>query len=178
MQMKPFIMGAVLAGGAFGLAKAIDDIFYTTKDLSDILDVTEYTVRKKIRDGEIQAETIPGQAGYRVSKSNLDKYLKKNPHKNISYSSDTNFLDWLENLKNDTAHTAENLELLNDAIEIRENALNSAKFRLQRHELEDNNSTDFQKEELDLKIKISDLELEIKTFKTAKKYLEKLNAAK
>ena len=30
-------MGAVLAGGAFGLAKAIDDIFYTTKDLSDIL---------------------------------------------------------------------------------------------------------------------------------------------
>ena len=75
--MLPFLIGAAVGvAGSLG-SKILSDVFYTTKEASVLLDISEYTVRKKIRDGELKAEVIPGKAGYRINKTDLNDYLER-----------------------------------------------------------------------------------------------------
>ena len=56
-----------------------DKDYLTTKEAANILGVTEYTVRKKIRNNEIKA--IPGatvREGYKIDKDSLIEYAKEN----------------------------------------------------------------------------------------------------
>ncbi|BAL85006.1 hypothetical protein SELR_pSRC101990 (plasmid) [Selenomonas ruminantium subsp. lactilytica TAM6421] len=62
--------------------------FFTTKQAAELLGLTEYTIRKKIRNNEIKA--IPGsnvREGYKIEKESLLEYAKKNnvsPFKELS----------------------------------------------------------------------------------------------
>lgn len=53
--------------------------FYTTKEAADILGLTEYTIRKKIRNKEIKA--TPGASvreGYKIDKESLFDFASRN----------------------------------------------------------------------------------------------------
>lgn len=145
--MIPLILAA--AAGAAGtiavskIANMLDKNFYTTKDVAALLNISEYTVRKKIRDGELKAEA--GKS-YRISKDALEEYIKNNAAGNIESVSP---------------------EILESVIEVRNMELKKLKLQLQKLELDadDLESKDFKKKRLALEIDISDLEAEIKKYR-------------
>ena len=53
--------------------------FYTTKEAADILGLTEYTIRKKIRNNEIKATTGASvREGYKIDKESLFDFASRN----------------------------------------------------------------------------------------------------
>ncbi len=52
--------------------------FYTVREVSEILRVSEHTVRKLIRDKEIPHTQVG--SSWRVPKSGLSKYIESNTH--------------------------------------------------------------------------------------------------
>ena len=48
-----------------------EDPKLTVPEVAKILGKTEYTVRKMIREGRLKAHVTPGQAGYRIYRSDL-----------------------------------------------------------------------------------------------------------
>lgn len=147
--MIPLIIAAAAgAVGTLAVSKILskDKNFYTTKEVAELLKISEYTVRKKIREGEIQAE--PGKS-YRISKDALEEYLENNLP--------TELLD-LDNAE------SLNPEILQQIIELKETDLKRLKLQLQKLELEvdDYDPKEFQKRKLALEIDINELEAEIK----------------
>ena len=55
---------------------------YTTKEVSGILNVTEYTIRKWIREGKLTATGDGTRRGYKISQNDLDSYLNENQEVN------------------------------------------------------------------------------------------------
>lgn len=47
------------------------------KDIAELTGMSEYTVRKKLREGEIEGERTSDREGYKVSRENLARYLQK-----------------------------------------------------------------------------------------------------
>ena len=149
--MIPLIIGA--AAGAVGtlvvskLSK--DKNFYTTKEVAELLKMSEYTVRKKIRNGEIKAER--GKA-HRISKDDLEEYIKNNLHA-------TELLG---------QENAESLspEILGQIMEVKEMDLKRLKLQLQKLELEEDEYApkEFQKKKITLEIDINEMESELKTY--------------
>ena len=78
--MLPLLFGVAGALLAKGLTK--DDVIeelkkkeafldkesYTTEDVAKISGLSEYTVRKKIRDGDLPADGEGNRSGYRIKK--------------------------------------------------------------------------------------------------------------
>ncbi|MGP1471725.1 MAG: helix-turn-helix domain-containing protein [Schwartzia sp. (in: firmicutes)] len=58
-------------------ADLLDKAYYTTEDVAKIAGLSEYTVRKKIRDKELTAEGEGSRRGYRIKKVNLIEFLSK-----------------------------------------------------------------------------------------------------
>lgn len=149
--MIPLILGvAAGAVGTLAVSKMLskDKNFYTTKEVADLLNISEYTVRKKIRDGELKAE--PGKA-YRISKEVLQEYM--------------NNLHAAELLGRDNAE-ALSPEILARVVEVKEMDLKGLKLQLQKLELESDeyDPKEFKKKKLALEININELEAEIKTY--------------
>ena len=178
--MIPAFIIAGMAGAAIAKTLNKDEIFYSTKNVSELIGVSEYTVRKKIRDGEIKAEVIPGKAGYRVSKSDLEEYLNR---KKVSATEkgETNtgiFGTLIEQigkafLDNPDVESL-NPELLKSIIEGKQLDLKGLKLRLQRLALDDDGSNDFKKKKLDLEIAINDLESAIQAYQITKNAIKDL----
>lgn len=59
------------------LNKDISKKLYTTKEAAKELGVSEYTIRKKIRDGELKAEKISGESGYRITRGEIERFSEK-----------------------------------------------------------------------------------------------------
>ena len=58
-------------------ADLLDKEYYTTEDAAKISGLSDYTVRKKIRDGELRAEGEGNRSGYRIRKEDLLEFLFK-----------------------------------------------------------------------------------------------------
>lgn len=190
--MFPFWFGAAavaVAGVADSKVLATDDEFYTTRDASVLLEISEYTVRKKIREGEIKAETIPGKSGYRIRKSVLNEYMEnKNKGKNKSATtavnttsdktSDAIFVESMAQLGEMIANNPEvknmNPELLRRIVEGKQMDLKGLKLRLQMLELDGDDSTEFKKKKLKLEIAINNLEAEIQAYKISELTLREM----
>jgi|Deesub1362B_J571_1020462.scaffolds.fasta_scaffold01116_10 excisionase family DNA binding protein len=48
----------------------------TTKEVAEILRVTERTVQRWCKEGKISSIELPGGRGYRIPKSEIDKILE------------------------------------------------------------------------------------------------------
>lgn len=150
--MIPLLIGAAAGvAGTFAVSKVLskDKNFYTTKEVAELLKISEYTVRKKIRDGEIKAE--PGKA-YRIRKEDLEEYMR------------------------DNSDAAEVLspEIIAQIMELKQMNLQRLKLQLQKLELEvdEYDPKEFQKRKLTLEIDINELESEIK----AQQIIHNINA--
>lgn len=55
---------------------SLEDLL-TVKDVAELTGMSEYTIRKKLREGEIEGELSSDREGYRVSRESLAKYLQK-----------------------------------------------------------------------------------------------------
>ena len=87
--MLPIILGIAGALLAKGMTKddvmkeverradLLDKAYYTTEDVAKISGLSEYTVRKKIRDGELPAEGEGNRSGYRIRKDALMAYTAR-----------------------------------------------------------------------------------------------------
>jgi len=54
-----------------------NDRLYTVEEIASFLNVHPETVRKWIKSGEIKAIRLGGPAGYRVTQTALDQFLKE-----------------------------------------------------------------------------------------------------
>ena len=145
--MIPLLIGAAAgAVGTLAVSKLLskDKNFYTIKEVAELLKISEYTLRKKIRDGEIKAE--PGKA-YRISKEDLEEYLHATQLEGTG----------------DEDHF--NPEILKQIMELKEMDLKRLRLQLQKLELEidEYEPKEFQKKKLSLEIEINELESKIKT---------------
>lgn len=53
-----------------------DDVLLTVEEVAKRLSVHVETVRRWIRSGELQAVDLGGPAGYRVARSELDRFIR------------------------------------------------------------------------------------------------------
>lgn len=58
-------------------ADLLDKEYYTTEDVAKISGLSDYTVRKKIREGDLRAEGEGNRSGYRIRKEALLEFLFK-----------------------------------------------------------------------------------------------------
>lgn len=177
--MIPALLGALAGavGGALGgfvASKkfANDDVFYTTKDASEILGISEYTVRKKIREKNLKAEVIPGKSGFRIRKSDLEEYQGKKkfselaePQQESSFGDLTRQI--IESILENPDMNELNSELLKNIIDGRQLDLKGLQLRLKRLELDADDSIEFQKKKISLEIAINDVQAEIQAYQTA-----------
>lgn len=64
-----------------------DREYYTTKQAAEILGLTEYTVRKKLRNKEIKAiEGSSAREGYKIDKEDLEDYARRMASKSSAVS--------------------------------------------------------------------------------------------
>ena len=56
----------------------IDESLFTVKEAAKLLGVSEYTVRKKLRDGDLKGVITSDKEGYKISSRELIDYLQKN----------------------------------------------------------------------------------------------------
>lgn len=54
-----------------------DDTLYTVESIAKLLSVHPETVRKWIKSGEMRAIKLGGPAGYRISQSALNQFLRE-----------------------------------------------------------------------------------------------------
>lgn len=177
--MIPALLGALAGavGGALGGFVASkkfskDDVFYTTKDASEILGISEYTVRKKIREKNLKAEVIPGKSGFRIRKSDLEEYQgKKKNSEPVESQPESSFGDLtrqiIESILENPDMNELNSELLKNIIDGRQLDLKGLQLRLKRLELDADDSIEFQKKKISLEIAINDLQAEIQAYQTA-----------
>ena len=181
--MIPFLVAAAV-GTASNVGKdsflASEEKFYTTKEVSEILGLTEYTVRKKIREGDIKAEIFPGHAGYRVKHDALKDYLihhrgnalqeKMFPTAPESFTMAIQKLEEEINRNRDATVDPSVIQTFIDGKKIDLEGLN---LRLRLLELDDNATTDFQRKKLLLEVAINQLQAEIKACELLKLAAEK-----
>ena len=152
--------------------KTSNNVGYSTKEIADILGISEYTVRQKIRDKQIIAEKIPGVAGYRITQESLDDYInkkKRKPHfpealKNDKVNNIVDFSSTLGKIVNASDDSTYDIDLLKKIKEGKETDLKGLELRLQMLLLEKNDTNYFKKKKLALEIDKNNLEAEIKAY--------------
>lgn len=193
-NMLPLLLGALAVGA--GVATIVEKENnntqkknnYTTKEAAEILGISEYTVRKKIRDEELKAIKIPGEAGYRISKEELERYSEKAGKSGITLKEaskstevhgslfDKNIFGIYEilNSPNETDITKEEKrKILEEYYKGKQNELKLIELKYKRFLLdkdeidkEDEKSVkEFDKQELDYQIKIESLKTEVQALK-------------
>lgn len=150
---------------------------YTTEEVSKILGISEYTVRKKIRFGKLKAKNIIGKKGYVITESDLQNYQndlnpdKKNTEEVVSLqtvpSSALDFDAKVELLTKEILGQPEAAkpELIKEFVAGKEIELEGLTLRLKRFELEDERTADFEKMKTELLIEINDLESTIQAYR-------------
>ena len=180
MLPLPFILSAtIFASHKIATPDILSEIetrYYTTKEVSDILEITEYTVR---------AETFPGHAGYRIKHEDLQDYISRHHNLNtlekFTASSPENFSLAVEKLEE---HLKQNPKSFIDAktlqtfIDGKKIDLDGLNLRLRLLELDEENSTDFQRKKLSLELAINQLKAEIKAYEMFKLSGEQKNQSR
>ena len=52
-----------------------DESYISTAEAAERLSLTEYTIRRKIREGSLSAKNLPGRRGYFIAESDIENYL-------------------------------------------------------------------------------------------------------
>jgi excisionase family DNA binding protein len=162
--MLPFILGLSLTSSVIkDTLKLAEDIIketYSTKEAAEILGISEYTVRKKIRDGEIVASGKRGRNGYTISYQEVEKYSAKTKKSGIIISDKSQVSNILPNTSemNDPQKLAEFINGMEDEVTLKE-------LQLERLQLDNDDSIEYKKQELDAKIEIQELKNQIKGLK-------------
>lgn len=154
--------------------------FYTTKEAAEILNLTEYTVRKKIRNGDLKAETFKGHAGYRIRHEVLRDYISRHHNlitleKFIS-SAPENFshtIGKFEEQLQQNPGVSINVNELKTLIEGKKIDLEGLQLQLRLLELDKDDTVEFQRKKISLEISINQLKAEIKALELVKSYSEK-----
>lgn len=156
---------------------------YSTKDAANLLNISEYTVRKKIRDGELKATLSSSKTGYRIDKEELQNYAVKTGNKihndivsEMQQENFTNTINEFEKFIEKNSNLSINLEVVQNFIEGKKLDLKGLTLRLEMLQLDYNSSEesiDFKRKRLALEIAINDLESEIKAAEIWKNSLEK-----
>lgn len=182
----PLVAAAAIPSATIGvasLASAVgatlstkEEKTYTTEEISKILGVSEYTVRKKIRFGKLKAKNIIGKKGYVITETDLQNYLnsdKKNNEEVVSLqavpSSALDFDTKVELLTREILghqETAKSEELIREFVVGKEIELEGLTLKLSRFDLEENHdSSDFKKRRTELLIEINELKSTIQAYK-------------
>lgn len=169
-------IGKVFAGNALDT----ETKFYTTKEAAEILNLTEYTVRKKIRNGDLKAETFQGHSGYRIRHEVLRDYISRHHNlitleKFIS-SAPENFshtIGKFEEQLRQNPSVSLNVNELKTLIEGKKIDLEGLQLQLRLLELDKDDSVEFQRKKISLEISINQLKAEIKALELVKSYCEK-----
>ncbi len=162
------------------LSEQFDDTqLYNTKEVAQKLGVTEYTVRKKIREGKLPACVITGKKGYFVSEADIATYLHTDEKNTpvVVEPPDNSFEAKVQSLVADIASTPNiTPEIIKEVIRGCEIDLDGLKLKLKRLELDGNGPDDieFEKRKTDLEIAINDLRAKIQAYKTILNPLENL----
>ena len=181
--MIPFL-AAVAVGAAnktvMDSFSASEEKVYTTKEVSDILGLTEYTVRKKIREGDIKAEIFSGHAGYRVKHDVLKDYISQHRGNALQEKmfqtapeSFTMAIQKLEEEINRNRDATVDPSVIQTFIDGKKIDLEGLNLRLRLLELDDNATADFQRKKLSLELAINQLQAEIKACELLKIAAEK-----
>lgn len=160
---------------------------YTTKEVSEILGVTEYTVRKKIRDGELPAKTFPSHAGYRIKQEALRDYINLHSiHNPAKLSQDelsqpipeifTATMQSLTEALNNNSRVQSDPAVIQTFIDGKKIDLNGLNLRLRLLELNEDATDDFQRKKISLELTINQLQAEIKACELFKLALEKTSS--
>ena len=181
--MIPFLMAAAVGAVNKTVMDSIlasEEKFYTTKEISEILGLTEYTVRKKIRDGDIKAEIFPGHAGYRVKQDDLKDYLCQHRGNALQEKmfqtppeSFTIAIQKLEEVINSNHNAVIDPSVIQTFIDGKKIDLEGLNLRLRLLELDDNATADFQRKKISLELAINQLQAEIKACEFVKFAAEK-----
>ncbi len=57
----------------------IEDRWYTVEEIAGRLQVHEQTVRRWLRDGDLDGRNFGGRTGWRISESAINEFLRKAP---------------------------------------------------------------------------------------------------
>lgn len=161
-----------------------EEKFYTTKEVSEILGITEYTVRKKIREGDISAVTFPGHAGYRVKHEALKDYINIHSiHAPDRLSSDElsqpvaeNFTSTMHSLSQALKNHPEiqtDTYFIQTFIDGKKIDLECLLIRLRLLELDEDDTIEFQRKKFSLELAINQLKAEVKACELFKLAIEK-----
>ena len=78
--MLPFISGIVNNMIKENIEEKPKNV-YSTKEVAQILNMSEYTVRKKIRNKEIEATKEAGELKYKITREAIEKYTQNELNK-------------------------------------------------------------------------------------------------
>ena len=167
---------ASLASAVGATLSTKEEKTYTTEEISKILGVSEYTVRKKIRFGKLKAKNIIGKKGYVITETDLQNYLnsdKKNNEEVVSLqavpSSALDFDTKVELLTREILgqqEAAKSEELIREFVVGKEIELEGLTLKLSRFDLEENHdSSDLKKRRTELLIEINELKSTIQAYK-------------
>ncbi len=153
--------------------------YYTVSEAAKVLELTEYTVRKKIREGVINA--IHGSSdreGYRISHDELIRYAKNNGRSEIINNLGVGltvgvplmvgvgFSKVMDNLKGRKKKNVDYEKIQKLSIESIQDEIDAIQYWIQALELDGENlSIDDKKRILDAKARIKLLEKQIKEIK-------------
>lgn len=65
-----------------------DERYISTAEAAERLSLTEYTIRRKIREGSLSAKNLPGRRGYFIAESEIENYLSGRTKKSSASVSD------------------------------------------------------------------------------------------
>lgn len=164
---------------------------YTTREVADLLNLSEYTVRKKIRDQEINAKGSSGRNGYRIDKEEVIKYANKHkisllpmaamaatvmsPVLGISLGAIASLGGFLSSVftsvDNKKVDDDKKIELYDMAIERIKKDIDGLKMKIEALQLEADDSIKCKKDILHLKMLINEKEGNIQEIEIQKKLI-------
>lgn len=179
--MLPFISGIVNNMIKENIEEKPKNV-YSTKEVAQILNMSEYTVRKKIRNKEIEATKEAGELKYKITREAIEKYTQNELNKlgiknnNISNEDKNNenmsIVELISSTVNNTLDNAskcinshlpsnksidekinqKQTELIKNKSELKIKQLEYNKFQL-----DENNSLEYKKKDIDFQIEIEKL---------------------
>lgn len=179
--MLPFISGIVNNMIKENIEEKPKNV-YSTKEVAQILNMSEYTVRKKIRNKEIEATKEAGELKYKITREAIEKYTQNELNKlgiknnNISNENKNNenmsIVELISSTVNNTLDNAskcinshlpsnksidekinqKQTELIKNKSELKIKQLEYNKFQL-----DENNSLEYKKKDIDFQIAIEKL---------------------
>lgn len=133
-----------------------DERYISTAEAAERLSLTEYTIRRKIREGALSAKNLPGRRGYFISESDIEDYLSGRTKKSIKSGSDFDTKIKLLDAEINSSTDSVNPKAIEKYIEGIKLEIENLEFRIEKLAIEINKNPDDE----NLKIQRLDLLLE------------------